>query len=351
VPLHAHVMYTYPDRVLAHEPFNVGVTIEYINDKSAKSGWVLFSNVFISLRAFENPKGPDLQNSSEHDTSGLIVRGSAYSHNFTIRAPNSGRYLLFLAFDAFFSPESVGSGEFSLRTSEAYNNANPPPFIGPNDLPPITVIDKEHQVSTKEGRLIVGIEDPYSYMVRGGVNVGIDGRNCTISESSAVINGKNCTNPVNGTVSVPPTNHSVNVPGTLDIVKDKIRAHFWRWSDGNEDNPRTVAVASNTNTDLFAVYKTQYYLSVKSSCLGTFANGSGWYDAGSNAKFALDPGLSFFLMHSFDHWIGDMGSSDPNVAAGAVSMDGPKEITAEWKIDYGYLAILIGLVTGIGAIK
>ena len=49
-PLDAHIIYTYPDKVQAGKPFDVGVTLEYINDKSARSSWVLFSNVSIGTQ-------------------------------------------------------------------------------------------------------------------------------------------------------------------------------------------------------------------------------------------------------------------------------------------------------------
>jgi hypothetical protein len=340
-PADAHVIYTYPDRVQAGKAFNVGVTLEYINDKSARSNWVLFSNVSINLRAVEHPNGPDLPNGSAHDTSRLIGRGEGYSHSFSLVAPNSSRekYLVFLTFNAFSSPEGVGSiAEFFFRASAHYNNSNGPGYIDPNKLPPITVIDKENQTSRKQGQLIVEIEKPYGY----------------ITPIKVKIDNANYYNLVNGIGEIPlasGSTHSVSVPPILDIVKDKIHAVFSRWSDGQGAYNRTVAVASNTDMDLFAQYKMQYYLSVKSlSLVDTYPHGSGWYDAGSEARYAVNPWPSFFVLQSFDHWIGDMGTSDHTVAAGSLAMDGPKEITALWKFDYGYLAIIIGLITGAGAI-
>lgn len=54
-PLDAHIIYTYPDRVQAGKPFAVGVSLEYINDKSARSSWVLFSNISVVLRSLKQP--------------------------------------------------------------------------------------------------------------------------------------------------------------------------------------------------------------------------------------------------------------------------------------------------------
>ena len=152
-------------------------------------------------------------------------------------------------------------------------------------------------------------------------------------------------------IPLAPGNHTATIPDTKDIVKDKIRAVFWRWSDGNTSHNRSIAVASNTDMDLFALYKYQYYLSVTSSSLvDTYPNGTGWKDAGSEAHYSLNPLFGFFVLQSFDHWLGDMGTSDQNVVDSTLAMDGPKDINAQWKFDYGYLAILIGLITGVGAI-
>jgi hypothetical protein len=354
-PLDAHIIYTYPDRVQAGKPFNVGVTLEYINDKSARSSWVLFSNVSINLRAVEHPNGPDLPNvlnASDHDTSGLLRPGEAYSHSFTLVAPNSReKYLVFLRFTAFFSPEGVGSEPwFFFSASTHYNiGKGQPGYINPNSLPPITVIDKANQASRIEGRLIVEIEKPYGIITPTPINVTIDNASWRYdAKYYHLVNGSR-------TVEIPLASgyHTVSVSHIVNIVPDKIREVFWRWSDGQGAYNRTVAVASNTIMDLFALYKTQYYLSVRSTLVGTNTTGSGWHDAGSEAPFAVNQGPNFFVLQSFDHWNWDArpgtGTMD-TVAAGSLVMDGPTKITALWKFDYTYLAIIIGLITGVGAI-
>jgi hypothetical protein len=354
-PLDAHIIYTYPDRVQAGKPFNVGVTLEYINDKSARSSWVLFSNVSIILRTVEHPNGPDLPNVlnvSDHDTSGLLRPGEAYSHSFPLVAPNPReKYLVFLRFTAFFSPEGVGSEPwFFFSASTHYNiGKGKPGYISPNDLPPLTVVAKENQASRIEGRLILEIEKPYGIITPTPINMTIDNASWTFdTKHYHLVNGSR-------TVEIPLASgyHTVSVSHIVNIVPDKIRAVFWRWSDGQGSYNRTVAVASNTTMDLFALYKTQYYLSVRSSLAGTNTTGSGWYDAGSEAPFAVNQGPNFFLLQSFDHWNWDARpgtATMSTVAAGSLAMNGPTKITALWKFDYTYLAIIVGLITGMGAI-
>ena len=147
--------------------------------------------------------------------------------------------------------------------------------------------------------------------------------------------------------------HTVSISPVVNIVPNKIRAVFWRWSDGQGSYNRTVNVASNTTMDLFSLYKTQYYLSVRSALTGTNTTGAGWYDAGTDAPFAVNQGPNFFLLQSFDHWNWDArpGTSAMTTAtAGSLAMDGPTKITAQWKFDYTYLAIVVGLITGFSAI-
>lgn len=352
-PLDAHIIYTYPDRVQAGKPFDVGVTLEYINDKSARSGWVLFSNVSIVLRSVEHPNGPDLPlNISDHDRSGLLKPGEAYSHSFPMVAPNPReKYLVFLRFTAFFSPEGVGSEPwFYFSASDHYNNGiGKPGYISPNELPPITVVDKKDQANSVPGELIVRIEKPYGFITSTPINITIDEASWTNdAKYYHLING-------NRTAEIPLTSgyHTVSVSPVLNIVSNKIRAVFWRWSDGQGSSNRTVDVASNTTTDLFALYKIQYHLSVMSALTGTNTTGSGWYDAGADAPFAVNQGPNFFLLQSFDHWNWDARPGTPTlttVTAGSLVMNGPTKINAMWKFDYTYLAIIVGLITGMSAI-
>ena len=115
-------------------------------------------------------------NTSDHDTSGLLKPGEAYSHSFPIVAPESReKYLVFLRFTAFFSPEGVGSEPwFYFSASDHYNiGKGKPGYISPNELPPITVVDKQDKTN-KTGRLVVEIEKPYGIIAPTPINITID---------------------------------------------------------------------------------------------------------------------------------------------------------------------------------
>lgn len=105
---------------------------------------------------------------------------------------------------------------------------------------------------------------------------------------------------------------------------------FVGWSDGVSSNPRLLVISYTTN--LTALYRTEYYLSVKSEH-GPSA-GQGWYPAGSNTSFAVVPTpsslewLGLLLgSYRFAGWSGDSSSTD---ALASVVMDGPKNVQARW---------------------
>jgi hypothetical protein len=164
-------------------------------------------------------------------------------------------------------------------------------------------------------------------------------------------------NPVN--ITVPSGYHTVGVPHIIVIKHKEISAKFLRWSDGQVNGTnekyvdRRIFVSSDNDTDLYAVYEIRYSLLVNSSLLGNSSHptGTGWYNAGGEAQFRVNPWPMFFLcLCSFDHWQGDNNTIltiDYTVPAGSISMDGPKKLTAMWKFDFGYLAIVVGLITAV----
>jgi hypothetical protein len=264
---------------------------------------------------------------SNNDISRAILRGEIYSHSFNLVAPNSPekKYLVFLTFHAFFSPEGIGAKpQFLFNASDDYNvGKGQPGYIGANELPPITV-DKQNQAS--KGRLIVEIENPYGTINPRGVDVTIDNVIHTTT---------------NGSVSVLLDSgiyHSVEVPHTIDITKHKIHAKFLQWSDGWSDRyihtqptyDRQVFMNSDNYTSLYAVYETQYRLLVNcNSWLPTETSGAAWYNAGAEARFTVNPWPMFLILYSFDRWEGDNNTllnTDYTLPSGSLTMDGPKEI-------------------------
>ena len=105
-------------------------------------------------------------------------------------------------------------------------------------------------------------------------------------------------------------------------------------------------------------YLAQYYLRVDSE--RGDPTGSGWYDAGANAPFSVNrlvpgaSGVDYFLIpwkttFVFDHWTNDSLSDNPSDSLG---MDGPKMVTATWKIekseDYTFLLVLMSIASICG---
>jgi len=156
----------------------------------------------------------------------------------------------------------------------------------------------------------------------------------------------NASGPVN--LSVTPGVHSLAathiIPGTAGE-----RFVFAGWSDGFTSNPRLLVISNTAN--LTALYRTEYYLSVKSE--HGLSAGQGWYPAGSNANFTVVPASSGqnwveFVVgtYRFAGWSGDSSSND---ALASVVMDGPKNVEARWvpsETATGSLLIFSALMLG-----
>jgi hypothetical protein len=113
---------------------------------------------------------------------------------------------------------------------------------------------------------------------------------------------------------------------------------FTSWSGDASGNtsPSNPIVMSGPSTAT-ANWKTQYYLTV-SSVYGS-TGGQGWYDSGATAYATVTP-LSVLgpsgTQYAFDYWSGDAsGSTSPS---NAITMSGPMNAVANWKIQY-YLTV------------
>ncbi len=106
---------------------------------------------------------------------------------------------------------------------------------------------------------------------------------------------------------------------------------FNGWSDGVNSNPRTLAIATDTNVT--ALYGTEYYLKLTSNASQPF--GEGWYALGTVATFGVLATTyrlttwSGFLTYDY-RFTGWMGDSDSTANTASVVMDGPKSVSARW---------------------
>lgn len=351
-----HLYYTYPNRVYTGQQFHVGVYIAYIKDTQALVDWMVFTGVSVGLKnysALEHAKWTDTDSSGDadltdvnftsrvNDSSSVLIRpGEAYSHSFNLTAPAPGMYVLFPTWNAFYGPGTITDNNFAWDLNSYYNQTHRVAGkILPEDYPPIYVLNKNP--SKKEWSLNIGICPPYTSWP-----VDLTIASTTKAKQFQITSGN---------LSLPyPTgsNETITLPKTFDIIPNNIRAVFVNWSDGQTSkgqNPNIRTIVLDHDQELYAIYKTQYHLSVKSIFIkdNTPNNGTGWYDSGDEARYSINPLAGLLLSNSFDHWNGPIPIGENTVTSGSITMNGPKEITASWKFDLVYLGAILGLATGI----
>ena len=204
-------------------------------------------------------------------------------------------------------------------------------IVYPEDLPPIDVKDNLHNETRK---LNIQIDEPYGKIKPVTMNLAYENNSSTFEIKNGKIGLDLLTNSKFG----------LSVDREIEMPTGNIRAVFVSWSDGNNSNPRPIEL--DQNQDLFALYKTQYFLNVSSEEHYPFQKiiGSGWYDSGSQRPYSITP--TYGILSSFDHWIGDISDNDDS-SAGHLTMDGPKAIKAIWKRDYTVLAASASAIGGV----
>ena len=134
-----------------------------------------------------------------------------------------------------------------------------------------------------------------------------------------------------------------------DIGKAGIRVIFDGWDGDANSDGMNVKVFMDGPKSLDAKWEKQYYLTINSE----YGNpsGSDWYDQGQVATFGIsiprDP-AGFWKQQIFYGWDGSFTTTS---MTGAVLMNGPKIVNAQWSEDYStaYLNIVIIVVTGVGS--
>ena len=117
--------------------------------------------------------------------------------------------------------------------------------------------------------------------------------------------------------------------------------HFTQWSDGNTDNPRTVAVEDNATYT--AEFKPDSYTIIVSAGEHGSVNGGGTYDYGTTATLTATADEHYH----FTQW-SDGNTDNPRT----VSVVGDATYTAEFAIDRHSITVIYdtqqGVVTGAG---
>ena len=135
--------------------------------------------------------------------------------------------------------------------------------------------------------------------------------------------------------------HTLQVNATIE-AGNGVRSVFVQWNDGFKDTTRTVTASEAAAYT--ATFKTQYELKVISDAGDP--QGSGWYDAGSEATFSVtspQPETGFFGTmggkRTFQGWTGDSNDSSPSAS---IQMDGPKTVKGQWAADYSQPYMILG---------
>lgn len=355
------IVYTYPDEVQIGKQFNVGLTLDYLKENEVRSSWIVFSNITFHLLAnhsSSNATNLTIVNSSESKTSKLISAGEQYSLPFNLTAPESlGNYVLGLTLTAFFGPGSGSLQVYDWDTRDYYNQTwRDHGIIYPTDLPSIKVVKNESSGGL-EYSLVVALQKPYFQLDPVTVEIS------SIKKDEVKVDElpSSTVKVVNGRVSIPITHgkatlhlphnsfYNVRIPQFINM-SEGIRAEFTNWSDGQEHHVRNGKIERtillDRNTELFALFKTQFYLSVESNESNT--EGSSWYDAGKRAHYTVKDAFTR-LWTSFDHWVGDISTETDDIPSGHLTMDGPKTIKAVWRLDFTYLGIISGAIASIAA--
>jgi hypothetical protein len=135
----------------------------------------------------------------------------------------------------------------------------------------------------------------------------------------------------------------VSIPRIVEF-QNSTRIIFTAWSDGVAQPQRRVPI--DGDIALIANYRTQYLLRVNS-----VSTSERWYDKGTNATLSTPASapmvwpLSLLGMkENFVGWSGDIESSLTQLN---ITMDSPKNVDAQFSIDYRPLAVPLILALGV----
>jgi len=148
-----------------------------------------------------------------------------------------------------------------------------------------------------------------------GARIGVDGYPYDIRNGSYV------------SLSLESGMHTLAAPMSIEPTAG-LRYVFVGWSDGVNSSFHKIFLT--TSTTIYALYRTEFYLSIQSDN-GQVAGG-GWYPAGAEATVAapLTAEVDQFGYSDDYRFAGWSGASNSESNGLTLIMDGPKEITANW---------------------
>jgi M6 family metalloprotease-like protein len=146
------------------------------------------------------------------------------------------------------------------------------------------------------------------------------------------------------TTSVPSGNVTVEADEAI-VTSPGVRESFTGWSDGINQNPRQVALSSDTT--LQALYKTQYLITVYPN--GGTATLGGWFDPNITVTIAATSPSNVTNLVSrmvFTQWSGDIDSNSTSLS---ITLTKPMTLKANWKMQYYInIASSVSSISGSG---
>ncbi len=142
---------------------------------------------------------------------------------------------------------------------------------------------------------------------------------------------------------------SVTATSPCNVIEKNSRSVFQVWQGDATSTSTSTLVTMDGPKILKAIWKTQYYLVVRTQ--HGVAVGEGWYDANSSAEFSVpsevpmeEPLGTLGGKYVFVSWTGDIIG---NVSRTTIVMDNAHIVMATWNSDYTRVVIFIAVVATV----
>jgi len=130
---------------------------------------------------------------------------------------------------------------------------------------------------------------------------------------------------------------TANISAVSLIEEAKIKHIFTGWSGDYKGDTPTASVNMSSPKTVMANWRNEYLLTITSP-YGE-PQGAGWYRENETATISVVPIKGIIVRHIFTGWSGDFSGDN---ATAILTINFPKDITANWRTDYIQLYILIG---------
>lgn len=130
------------------------------------------------------------------------------------------------------------------------------------------------------------------------------------------------------------------------IEEPTTRHIFTGWSGDYSGDTAVASVIMDSAKVVTANWRTEHLLTIESA-YGE-PEGQGWHESGSTVTISVPPSGGLIIRQVFTGWTGDFAGTAPTTT---LTMNAPMAVTANWRIDYTRLYMLIGLIVLIAAIN